>query len=327
MSATPQNQSSDSESGDDDVVHNLPANLHLTGAAHIATSPDDREPPTPTIPQVKMQPPTPVTSAKEESHRRVSTTSGPDELGTNAGLNDADRRRAITSPGDGGHADAVVASHLGQESVEDPDYSHSDHRTRPEDGLASTPRPRAFVDRDTEPSRRLLPDFLSDPPRSDSSARKPPIVSTRPSGGDQDLPQQRTLSAQPVPQSPPHTTGDSSTDSRTDNHQPVRDRMTMTQVSKCPARIPANPPFSPKTPPALITLVLLIIVPRSINLGHQVHLAEKTSPSALLRARRVTGIRIEAGCLRVNTPPQLNDQELVHRHSTLPNRARATILL
>ena len=245
MSVTPQNQSSDSESGDDDVVHKLPANLHLTGVTHIATSPDDREPPTPTIPQVKMQPPTPMTSGKEESHRRVSTATVPGELGTNAGLNDVDRRRAITSPGDGGHTDAVVASHHGQESVEDPDYSHSDHRTRPEDGLASTPRPRAIVDRDTEHSRRLPSDLLSDPRHSDSSARKPPTANTRPSGGTQDLPQQRTLSTKSVPQSPPHTAGDSSTDSKTDNHQPVRDRMTITQVGKSlPACITINPPLS-----------------------------------------------------------------------------------
>jgi len=248
MSVTPQNQSSDSESGDDDVVHNLPANLHLTGAAHIATSPDDREPPTPTIPQVKMQPPTPVTSAKEESNRRLPLASVPDELRTNAGLNDVDGRRAITSSADGRRADAVVASHLGQENLEDPDYRHSEHRARPEDGLASTPRPRAFVDRDTEPSRRLPPDFPSDPPHPDSSARKPPILNAHSSGGIQDLPQQRTLSAQSDPQSRPHTTGDSSADSRTDNHQPVQDRMTITQVSK------SSPP---KTPPALTTLVHL----------------------------------------------------------------------
>jgi len=327
MSVTPQNQSSDSESGDDDVVHNLPANLHLTGDAHIATSPDDREPPTPTIPQVKMQPPTPVTSAKEDSHRRLPTASVPDELGANAGLNDASGHR-ITSSGGGGHADAVVASHLGRESVEDPSYPHSERRTRPEDGLASTPRPRAFVDRDTEPSRRLPPDFPSDPPRSDSSARKPPIVNTHPSGGVQDLPQQRTLSVQSVPQSTPHTTGDSPADSRTDNHQPVRDRMTMTQVSKYP---PASiPPFPSITRPALITLFIFIRannLPRSINLGHQVHLAEKISPSALPRARRVIGIRREVDCLKLNTRPQLSGPELVPRHSTLLNWARATIPL
>jgi len=67
-----------------------------------------------------------------------------------------------------------------------------------------------------------------------------------------------------------------------------------------------------------------MIFPRSINntnLGHQVHLAEKTSPSALPQARRVIGIRIEAGCLK------LSDPELVLRHSTPPNWAKATIPL
>jgi len=54
----------------------------------------------PTIPQVKMQPPMLAISAKEESHRRLPTTLVLDDLGTNVGLNDLDRRRAIMSSGD-----------------------------------------------------------------------------------------------------------------------------------------------------------------------------------------------------------------------------------
>ena len=239
MSVTPQNQSSDSESDDDDDVHNIPANLHLTGAADIASSPDDREPPTPTIPQVKMQPPTPVTSAKDKTQHRLSSPSVPSEPGTKAGVNDADRHRAITSTDDG-HPDAVVARHVDQESA---DYPHSDHRTRPEEGLASTPRPRAIVDRDTVPPRHLPPDSSSNSPHPDPSARKPPIVNRHLAGGVQDLPQQRTLSAQSVPQPHPHTTGDSSSGSRTDNNPRVQDRTTMTQVSiYSPARRTNKPP-------------------------------------------------------------------------------------
>ena len=197
---TPQNQSSDSESGDeedDDVVRNLPAHLNLTGAAHIATSPDDREPPTPTAPQVKMQPPTPVNNVKEKAH----CTSGADDA-------------------------------VDQESIGGCDHPHSDHHARPEEGLASTPRPRAMADRDPELSRHFPPDPLSDPPFSDSSARKPPAVNPRLSGDVKDRPHQQTLSAHSIPQSHLHITSDSSPGPKADNNPQGRDQSLMTQVSE-----------------------------------------------------------------------------------------------
>ena len=180
---TPQNQSSDSEPGDegDDVVHN---NLNLTGAAHLAASPDDREPPTPTVLQVKMQPPTPVNNMKEQPPRHRSSTTA-------------------NAAGDGVNK----------------------HHARPEEGLASTPRPRAMVDRDTETSRHLLPTPLSDHPAGpDSTARESSI-------NVQDQPQQPIHSIQ---RSHPYITRDSP---RTEDPQ-GRDHLTMTQVSKnLPLRI------------------------------------------------------------------------------------------
>ena len=237
VSVTPQNQSSDSESGDedDDDVGNLPGNLNLTGTAHIATSPDDREPPTPTVPQVKMLPPTPVTNVKEEIRHRSSTPSVRKELRTDAVVDRHHRERTITSGSVDDHAGAFAVRHVHQESVGDPDYPHSDHHACPEDGLASTPRPRAMVDRDTaEPSRHLLPGSLSDPPHSDSSARKPPVANPRLHRDVQDRPQQPTLSAHSVPQSHPPITSDSSPGPRADNNPQGRDQITMTQVSEDP---------------------------------------------------------------------------------------------
>jgi hypothetical protein len=227
---TPQNQSSDSESGgdeEDDVVRNLPAHLNLTGVEHIATSPDDREPPTPTVLQVKMQPPTPVNNVKET--RRRSSTLVPNEAEASAvvdGMDRHDRERTVISSTDG-HADA-----FDQESVGDCDHPHSDHHAHPEDGLASTPRPRVMVDRDTELSRHLPPGSLSDPPLSDSSARKSPVVNPRPSGDVKDRPQRQTLSVHTVPQSHLHITSDSSPGPRADNNPQGRDQITMTQVSE-----------------------------------------------------------------------------------------------
>ena len=224
---TPQNQSSDSESGDDeddDVVRNLPPHLNLTGAAHIATSPDDREPPTPTILQVKMQPPTPVNNVKEETHYR-SSISVPNEVETGAvhGIHRHNRERTTMSSA-GDRADAVD-----QESVGD-----CDHHARPEEGLASTPRPRAMVDRDTGLSRHPPPGSSSDPPLADSSARKPPVVDPRLSGDFKDRPQRQTLSVHSVPQSHLHITNDSSSGPRADNNPQDRNQITMTQVSEDP---------------------------------------------------------------------------------------------
>ena len=229
---TPQNQSSDSESGDedDDVVRNLPVNLNLTGTAHIATSPDDREPPTPTAPQ----PPTLVNNAKEgAARRRLSTAFVPNEVGTNAVVDGVGRHNRTSSAGD--HADALaVRSDVDQESVGDHDYPRSDHHALPEEGLASTPRPRAMVDRDTESSRHLPPDPLPDPPHSDSSARKPPVVKSRLGGSVSDRSQRPTLSALSALHSHSHIANDSSPGPRADNNPQGRDRVTMTQVSEYP---------------------------------------------------------------------------------------------
>ncbi|KAF9653948.1 hypothetical protein BDM02DRAFT_1115348 [Thelephora ganbajun] len=237
VSVTPQNQSSDSESGDDDdVVHNLPTHLNLTGMARIATSPGDREPPTPTVPQVKMQSPTPVNKVKEET-RRSSTVFIPDEtMGTGAVVDDTDRHdreRTIMSTADG-HTDVLQVRHVDQQSVRDRDYPHSDHHAHPEEGLASTPRPRAMVDRDTEPSRYLPPDSLSDPPHSDSTVRKPLVVNPRLAGDVRNLLQRSTLSAHSVPQSHPRITSDSSPGPKADNNPMGKDQVIMTQVSEDP---------------------------------------------------------------------------------------------
>lgn len=229
VSVTPQNQSSDSESGDedDDVVRKLPANLNLTGIAHIAASPDDREPPTPTVPQVKMQPPTPVNNVKACAPHEARTSVAVD------GVDRHDREMIITSNTDD-HAHPVAVRHVDQESVGGRDYPHSDHHAHPEEGLASTPRPRATLDRDTEPPRHLPPDSPSDSPHSDPSAQKPSVINSRIGGDTKDRPQQPTLSAHSVPQSHPRITGDSSSGPRTDNNPQGRDRFTMTQVSEDP---------------------------------------------------------------------------------------------
>lgn len=257
LSVTPQNQSSDSESGDesDDVVRKLPANLDLTGAAHTATSPDDREPPTPTVPHLKMQPPTPVNNVKEESRHRSSTTV-PNEPGASAVVDDVDRHgreRTITSAADD-HADTVLARHR---SVGDCNYPHSgtDHHARLEEGLASTPRPRAMADRDTEPTRHLPRVSLSNPPRADSSAQKPPAANPRLSGGVQDRPHKQTLSTHSVPQSHPRIASDSSPVPRPDHNPQTRDQIAMTQVSQDPpVRITIELPIR-EMPPSPISLV------------------------------------------------------------------------
>lgn len=238
LSATPQNQSSDSESDDedDDVVHNMPAHLTLTGTTHIATSPDDREPPTPTVPQVRMQPPTPVNRVKEgETSCRLSPTV-PNEAGTSADVDSMDRHdreRTIISSADD-YPDAVAVRHLGHESDGDSDYPHSNHHPRPEEGLASTPRPRAILDRDTESSRHLPPDSHSRPPHSDPSSRKPPVVNPGLSGGVKDRSQRRTLSTHSVPQPHPHLANDSSPGPKAGDNPQGRDHITMTQVSEDP---------------------------------------------------------------------------------------------
>jgi len=249
VSVTPQNQSSDSESGDedDDVVRKLPANLNLTGSAHVATSPDDREPPTPTIPQVKMQPPTPVNNVKEEgTRRRLSTASVPNEMGISAVVGGVDRHdidRAIVPTALDYQADAAVVRHVDQGSVGDRDHPHSDYHACPEEGLASTPRPRAIVDRDTESSRHLPPFSPSDPPRSDSTARKLPAVNPRLSADVQGRPQQPSLSTHSAPQSHPHITSDSSPGPRADSDIRGRDQITMTQVSEDPSVRIITKPF------------------------------------------------------------------------------------
>ena len=321
MSVTPQNQSSDSESGDDDVVRNLPANLHLTSAAHItASSPDDREPPTPTIPQVKMQPPTPVNNAREEeSSRRLSTSPVPNERAISAGRHD--EKRSMMSTGDD-HADAVVVRHIDQESVGDSDDPHSDHHARPEDGLASTPRPRAILDRDTEPSRHLPPGSLSHPPHSDSPARKPPVTNLRRSGGVQDRPQQLTLSVHPVPQFSAHITSDPPPGPRADNNPQVRDQNTMTQVSKdLPGRVITNPPCVIHIRYSFMLRVFPCNISNNINnTGHQLQPVERIHLSALLRVRHIIEIRL-------NTWPQPSDPKPDPHHFTLSNKARVTILL
>lgn len=224
LSATPQNQSSDSESGDDgdDVVRNLPANLNLTSVAHVATSPDDREPPTPTVPQVKRQPPTQVNNVKVQPPHRLSTTTAPNEVvGTSAVNDDAGRHDKGRSTND-------------QESVGDHHHPQSDHHrhARPEEGLASTPRPRAIVDRDTEHSRLLLSISPSNPPAGpNSTAHEPSILNPRRGGDVQDRPQKDTLSAHPAPQSHPHITRDSP-GPRSNNDPQGRSQITMTQVSE-----------------------------------------------------------------------------------------------
>lgn len=215
LPVTPQNQSSDSESGDedDDVVS---PHLNLTGAAHFATSPDDREPPTPTIPQ----PPTPVNNVKvkeQQRHRLPTAAAASNEA---ADINAADHRLDRYNK-----ERFAVSAADDQESV-DP----SDHHARPEEGLASTPRPRAIVDRDSEtPSRHLLPAPLSNPPAGpDPTARESSITNPRLGGGLQDRPQQPILSIHTVPRSHPHI----SRDSTIDNDTQGRDQTTMTQVSE-----------------------------------------------------------------------------------------------
>ena len=295
VSVTPQNQSSDSESGDedDDVVRHLPANLHLTGAAHVGTSPDDREPPTPTIPQVRMQPPTPANNKKEEPRRRSSTTSVPNETSAVlGGVDRHDRKRTMASTGDD-HADAAAVRGVDQQSVGDRDYPHSDHHIHPEDGLASTPRPRA-LDRDPEPSR-LPPGSLSDHPHSDSSARKPSVAKPRLGGDVQDRPQQPTLSAQSAPQS----ITDSSPGPRADDNPQRRDQITMTQVSNGPAA-PAPSIRNTASFNCLCSYSsMLIILPCSTNninnnSDHQAQLAEKIPLLALPQAQAIIGTRIES---------------------------------
>ena len=222
LSVTPQNQSSDSESDDedDDVVRNLPANLNLTGAAHVATSPDDREPPTPTVPQARIQPPTPVNNVKEQPrHRSLIPVGG------------HDRERS------------VVSTANDQETMGDHDYPP--HHARLEEGLASTPRPRATVDRDTEPSRHLLPAPLSNPPLGpDSTAQKLSVVSSRLRGGVQDRLQQSTSSVHSAPQLHRHITSDRSPGLKADNNPLSRDNIAMTQVSEDPLiRITTKPSY------------------------------------------------------------------------------------
>lgn len=240
VSVTPQNQSSDSESGDedDDVVQNLHPHLTLSDATHISTSPDDREPPTPTVSQVKMQLPTQVNNVKEDQRRhRLSTAPVHDEAGTGAVVNSTDRhgRGGIVTSGKSDHdADAVAVR-------PNHDYRHSDHHACPEEGLASTPRPRAMFDRDTDPSRNPPPDHLPNPSHSDSPVRKPPVVNPRLSEDVNDRPQRQTLSA---PQSHPRITTDSSPGPRADNNPQGRDQITMTQVSEDPpVRIIPEPSY------------------------------------------------------------------------------------
>ena len=219
LSVTPQNQSSDSESGDesDDVVHKLPANLNLTGAAlaHPSTSPDDRDPPTPTIPQVKMQPPTPVNNVKEKPRHRLSITTVPNKVAATSAAHGDNEERSTASKADD------------QGSIQD------DHHSRPgEDGLPSTPRPRAMVDRDTETSRHLPPTPLSNPPSGpNSTARESSTVDPRLVGGVQDRRNQPTLSIHSLPQPFPHITKDSPAPG-TGNNPQGRDQITMTQVSE-----------------------------------------------------------------------------------------------
>ena len=228
LSVTPQNQSSDSDSGDegDDVVRNLPASLNLT-----ATSPDDREPPTPTVPRVKTQPPPLVNNVivrEQQRHWLPTTTVRNEAAGTSPTGDGTDRHDKETT------AVSAADDQEGVEKEEDgDDCSQSEHHARPEEGLASTPRPRALVDRDTEPSRHLLPAPLSDPPSGpDSTAREPLAVNHRPGGGVQDRPQQQqTLSAHSLPKSHPHITKDSP-GPRTDSNPQGRDQNTMTQVSE-----------------------------------------------------------------------------------------------
>ena len=223
LSATPQNQSSDSESGDedDDVVHNLPSDLNLAGAAHFAISPDDREPPTPTVPQ---QPPTPVNNVKEQPHHRSSTSPFRREAAqANATVNRVnrlDRERP------------VVPARDDQESVGDHHYPHSDHHARSEEGpIASTPRPRVILDRDTELPRHLPPVPPSDPPLGpNSTARKPSALNLRLRSDVQDRRQQPASSVHSVPQHHPSITNDKSPSLKANNSQ-ARDQITMTQVS------------------------------------------------------------------------------------------------
>lgn len=75
---------------------------------------------------------------------------------------------------------------------------------------------------------------------------------------------------------------------------------------------------------------MLTIFPHSIsnsnsNFGHQPQLAEKIPRSALPRAQLITGTRLEASYPKLSIQVQLSDPEPVLHHSTLPNRARATI--
>lgn len=245
LSVTPQNQSSDSESGDeDDDVHILPANLNLTGVAQFSTSPDDREPPTPTVPQVRMQPPTPVNNVKEKQRHRLSISPIPNEaVGSSAAADGIGKHN-------GGRP--IVSAMDDQESKRDHDHPHSDHRVRPEEGLASTPRPRVAIDRDTEPSRHSPPAPPSDPPTGpDLTARRPPSVNLSLRRDIQDQSQQRASS---VRSARPHITSDESSGSKADHNPQGQDHILMTQQQHQQQPRPPTPTrlkkFPLSTPPS-----------------------------------------------------------------------------
>lgn len=190
-----------------------------------------------------MQPPTPVNKVKEGE---TSCRPVPDEARASADVSSMDRHdreRTIMSSADD-HADAVAVRRLGHESDGDSDYPHSNHHAPSEEGLASTPRPRAIVDRDTESSRHLPPDPHSGPPHSDSSSRKPPAVNPGLGGGVKDRSQRRTLSTHSEPHFHPRITSDSSPGPRAGDNPQGRDHTTMTQVSEDPpVRIIIKPSF------------------------------------------------------------------------------------
>ena len=168
--------------------------------------PDDREPPTPTVPQVKMLPPTPVNHVKQEPSQRLSAAPALNEA-RRTSLVDVDKGRSTAN----------------------------DHQPRPEDGFASTPRPRAMADRTTEPSRHLSPAPHPHPSLGpDSTARKPPAANPSLNGAVQSRSQQPTLSVHPVPESRPRITSDPSPNSRANNNLQGPDQTTMTQVSEDP---------------------------------------------------------------------------------------------
>lgn len=121
--------------------------------------------------------------------------------------------------------------------------------------MASTPRPRVILDRDTEPPRHLPLVPPSDPLLGpDPTARKPSGPNSRLRGDVQDRRQQPTSSVHSVPQHHTRITSDEPPSLKVNNPQ-ARDQITMTQQQhqqqarpSTPTRLKKFPLSSPPSP-------------------------------------------------------------------------------